>query len=421
MERTPLVEEWYDGERRVLSNGMTLWSKSWPKAKTYGMAIAVSVGSVEDPPDRPGCAHCFEHIVFRGAGPFPSSLALVDFIEEHDGRCNASTGRDETSYWIEADQRVLGHALDALYAIVSSPHFQGIETERKTILREYHEALAHPLHRAIEEFLALLFREDSHWGHPVIGTENSITTMTAKHLAAFHRAWYAPGRMAAAIVGPGDTPAMLDDLERRLLMFPFRGEHHLTAEFPVIPKVLRGKHEGRWDLPATVLTCGNVFRSDLALYRTARLLCGMLGEGTSSPILQRLREERAYFYTYSLGISAQRGFHIIGFDCPVADERADACWDGFWKLVSPNTGVCARRWEWMQRRLTAGLQHGEFSPLHVAKKAASDLVSYGHVVQRNERAAAYRKISLQDVQAFAEEYFAPRTCLQVTFWPARAS
>lgn len=418
METMPLLEEWYDGTQRVLGNGMTLWAKSWPSAKTYGIVVGVQVGSFEDPPDRPGCAHCFEHIPFRGAGQFPSNLAIVDPVEEHGGKMNAGTGSDTTTYWVRTDPQTLEHALDVIAAFVSEPQYVGVEVERKTIVREYWMCRTDPPRRVSCDFPGL-FYTDSRWGHAVIGTLESIETMAAEHLATFHGQWYSPGRMVAALVGPGETDgALLDMLEARFDRIKSRGDGPVRAVPAQIPAVRRGEQTAVWDLEETVLANESVFPEGWRNELTASLMCRMLGSGSSSPVVQCLREERGYFYTHVLGSSAHRGFGAMGFGCHVAPERAAACWTDFWSLVAPETGLNRRRWEWVRCQRLSKMTHAPFLPDIVAEGAVESLLTRGCVRTRNDYAAGLRSISHEEVLTFAHAYFRPEHCLQVTFQSA---
>lgn len=55
----------------------------------------------------------------------------------------------------------------------------------------------------------------------------------------------------------------------------------------------------------------------------------------------------------------------------------------------------------------------------MAEQAADELLTYGRVITRNEYAAEIRRVSHDDVVAFAQKHFQPETCLQVTFGPRK--
>ena len=415
MPHRPVVEEWCDGVTRVLPNGITLWAKGWPSAKTTAIVVAVAVGAVEDPLHGSGRAHGFEHIPWRGAGPFPSKLALIDAVEEHGGDWNAHTSMDMTTYWLNVDPTMVDHALDVLHAVVSAPHFEGVEAERATILREYWMYRLTPSKRISLEFPAL-FHTDPYRARAVIGTEESIATMSPEDLKHFHIQWYSPGKMAVTIAGPGNPENLLDRLQARFGHLPSREETSLSAPPPSLPVTRTGHQKCPWDLNATVIVCECAFppEDEWAAYVLSR----MLGSGSSSPIFQRLREEHSYFYAYAMGTDEHRGFRTIGFGAEVAGSRADACSEDFWGLVTPTGGLTPRRWEWIQKCIAAEFAHAPFMPRPLVVTAAESIVTHGRVLLRNERATRLAETSLDDVLAFAEKHFSRDRCLEVHFSPA---
>ena len=60
------------------------------------VAVAVGVGSLQDPPDVQGLAHFAEHMCFMGSSAFPGENELDGFVAARGGGVNAYTELDHT-------------------------------------------------------------------------------------------------------------------------------------------------------------------------------------------------------------------------------------------------------------------------------------------------------------------------------------
>ena len=88
--------------RFVLPNGMKVLLLSDPKLNVASAAVAVGVGSLSDPPSRPGLAHYLEHMLFLGTEKFPGVEEFGEYLQRNGGYNNAYTARDRTNYHLEA-------------------------------------------------------------------------------------------------------------------------------------------------------------------------------------------------------------------------------------------------------------------------------------------------------------------------------
>jgi secreted Zn-dependent insulinase-like peptidase len=56
-----------------------------------GAALAVGVGSLDEPDEYPGLAHFLEHMVFMGTEKYPGENEFSDFLDNNSGYTNAFT------------------------------------------------------------------------------------------------------------------------------------------------------------------------------------------------------------------------------------------------------------------------------------------------------------------------------------------
>jgi len=101
---------------RTLANGMRVLAAPDNSSPTVAIQVWYHVGSKDDPPNRSGFAHLFEHIMFKSTKNMKSEM-MDRLTEDVGGFNNASTADDMTIYfevvpsnyletliWAEADR-----------------------------------------------------------------------------------------------------------------------------------------------------------------------------------------------------------------------------------------------------------------------------------------------------------------------------
>lgn len=104
-----------------LANDMTVLLVSDPQAVKSLGALAVPVGSLQDPASQQGLAHYTEHMLLMGSKNFPEPDGFSEFLSKHAGNYNASTALDRTTYYFEVENAALEPALARLSDAIAFP------------------------------------------------------------------------------------------------------------------------------------------------------------------------------------------------------------------------------------------------------------------------------------------------------------
>lgn len=159
----------------------------------------------------PGAAHFLEHQMFDK----PEGSILERFARL-GASVNAYTGAFYTVYLfsvVEAFQECLELLLD----YVQEPRFtaESVRKEQGIIGQEIATAYDHPTHRLYYDFLGAMYRR-----HPIrdwiLGSPESIATLTPELLYQIHRAFYHPANMTVCVVGDVDPLEVARTVERDL-------------------------------------------------------------------------------------------------------------------------------------------------------------------------------------------------------------
>ncbi|WP_250656423.1 insulinase family protein [Alkalimarinus coralli] len=122
-----------------LPNRLKVILVSDPSAERAAAALAVGVGSSNDPGDSPGLAHFVEHMLFLGSERYPEPHGFQQFMSQSGGTFNAFTSADQTNFFFEVGAGNLPSALDRFSQFFIAPTFNEkyVDSELKVVDAEY--------------------------------------------------------------------------------------------------------------------------------------------------------------------------------------------------------------------------------------------------------------------------------------------
>lgn len=136
----PLHFDFYDFERGISRDGITVFSKNIPLISNWmEIRIMFGVGARHDPPGKEGLAHFFEHMPFKGSSRFPDYSEIKKIKDRlFQGTLNATTSTDQTCFKGRAFKEDLPQAMHFFADFIFHPllRTEDIEKERKVIIRE---------------------------------------------------------------------------------------------------------------------------------------------------------------------------------------------------------------------------------------------------------------------------------------------
>jgi zinc protease len=174
--------------------------------------VWVRAGSAQEPPDRQGLAHYYEHMVFKNSERFPGSAS--DWVESRGGDINASTYYDYTEYHTVIPSEHTEFAISLLADMVTRRTFtqEDMEKERNVVLREKDRQEDDASIR-LEINTRSMLLGSSPYAQPVLGTEESIKSITVADLVQWAREFYVPGNMTVVVVSDVEPARLQERIE----------------------------------------------------------------------------------------------------------------------------------------------------------------------------------------------------------------
>src|SRR6266404_4695925 len=242
---------------RTLPNGLRLLSAPDHSSPTVAIQVWYHVGSKDDPPNRSGFAHLFEHIMFKSTKNMKSEM-MDRLTEDVGGFNNAFTADDVTVYfevvpsnyletliWAEAD-RLSGLNVDDA----------NFKSERDVVKEEYRQSVLAPPYGRFEFLLQQKSFLQHPYKRPTIGSIEDLDAASLKNVQDFHSTYYRPDNATLVVVGDFE-PKQLDawvDKYFGPIPRPDRALPRVQIKEPARSAETRVTEYGHNDLPAVGLT-----------------------------------------------------------------------------------------------------------------------------------------------------------------------
>ena len=197
-----------------LPNGLRVAFMRIDTAPAVAVQVWYHAGSKDEPRDRRGSAHMFEHMMFKGTERVRAESHAQD-INGVGGYSNAATDEDATHYidTLPADYLDFAIQLEAerMRHLLFRPEM--IDGEREVVKEEIRQQENSPISKGFLRFLAIAFTK-----HPYAwtagGNLKDLDAATPADLKAFYDAYYEPNNAMLVIVGKATLAQVRQSAER---------------------------------------------------------------------------------------------------------------------------------------------------------------------------------------------------------------
>jgi len=187
----------------VLDNGLQVIAELNDQARSVASGFFVKAGSRDESPELAGVSHFLEHMIFKGT-PNRDALAVNRDFDRVGAKHNAQTSEEDTFYHVTCLPEYLPKSFDILSDIMRpSLREDDFETEKKVIIEEIRMYLDNPMSVAYDAAKAAHFGPHP-LGQSIIGTVDSITSLTIDQMRAYYAKKYSPANIVLAFAGKTD-------------------------------------------------------------------------------------------------------------------------------------------------------------------------------------------------------------------------
>ncbi len=391
----------------VLPDGLTLIVQEDHSAPVASVQAWCGTGSIdEDERLGAGLSHILEHMLFKGTKT-QSSNAIAQKIQDVGGYINAYTSFDRTVFWIDVPKGGVPTALAVLSDAVMNSALPPDEylKEQEVIRREFAMGFDDPDRQAGLLLFATAYQRHP-YRLPVIGQIEVYNQLTQEQVMQYYKSRYVPNNLTFIVVGDVDGEKVHQQLLDFFKAYP---EKSLKPVFiPEEPPQL-GRREVHNEF-ATELT-----RLSLAWHipevshpdvPALDLLSAILGDGRSSRLYRRVREEAGLAFSVSAFSYTPGDPGLFGADATVDPKKRDAARQLILQIIDEvkQAGVTADE---LMKAKKMSLSH-HLDSLTTMRGQASDLGS-NWLLTRNlnfsrDYLTAVQKVTLDDIRRVAAKY-----------------
>ncbi len=307
--------------KKKLKNGLRIILVPMKDNPTVTVLVLVETGSKYESPEESGISHFLEHMCFKGTQKRLKSFDISRELDAIGAQNNAFTSHEFTGYFAKSHPKHVSAILDVVSDIYLNPTFPEAEVQKEkgVIIEEMNMYEDLPQRQVYNVFSALLYG-DQPAGRTILGDREVINNATRESFVQYRAKHYVADATIVVVSGNINPTLVQKNIEKAF------GHIATSKKWDKLPVVERQSVVGlqikQKDTDQTHLMIGvRTFHITDKRTPILQVLSSVLGQGMSSRLFQKLREE--------MGV----GYYVR----TAADEFTD---HGY---LSVNTGVDKKR------------------------------------------------------------------------------
>ena len=289
-----------------LPNGLKVVLSRDTTTPTAVVAVYYNIGFRNEPKDRTGFAHLFEHMMFQGSGNL-GKLEFIRLVESNGGLLNGSTRFDFTNYFQVVPSHVLETVLWAEADRMRSLDITGENLKNQQDVVK-NEVKVNVLNQPYGGFpwidLPMAANENWYNSHNFYGDLEHLDAATLEDVRSFFRTFYAPNNAVLTGTGDYDPASVKGWIEKYFGGIP-------AAKQPAAPDLKEPRQEkekraGRTDPLAARPALGiayHVPERNTPQWYAFGLIDQVLGQGADSLLYDELVRKQGLTGEVSAGIN----------------------------------------------------------------------------------------------------------------------
>ena len=312
--------------KTVHPSGLRIVTEEIANVRSAAFGIWVNVGSRDESPSVAGASHFLEHLLFKGTKT-RTALDISSSIEAVGGEMNAFTSKEYTCFYARVIDSDLPLAIDVISDLITSSlgRPEDVDAERKVVLEEISMRDDDPSD-LVHDLFAETFFGDTPVGRPILGTVESIKSMSRNSIFNYYKKRYLPQDIVIAVAGNIKHDKVIDAALKAISKDGFLGDKESDANMRSGTKVKRrGEKIGliyrKTEQAHLFLGVDGVARNDQRRFAMS-VLSAALGGGMSSRLFQEIREKRGLAYSVYSYAQQYAGTGALGFYAGCTPKKA---------------------------------------------------------------------------------------------------
>jgi len=396
--------------KTALPSGLRIVTEEIPGVRSAAYGIWVNVGSRDESPKVAGASHFLEHLLFKGTKT-RSALDISSSIEAVGGEMNAFTSKEYTCFYARVIDTDLPMAIDVISDLITSSvgREEDVEAERKVVLEEISMRDDDPSD-LVHELFGETFYGDTPLGRPILGTVDSIKSLSRNTIFNYYKKRYLPQDIVVAVAGNIKHQKVVDQVIKAMSRDNFLDNPKTDFKLPANTLVRRAQKQNvgllnrKTEQAHLFLGMPGVARDDERRFAMG-VMSAALGGGMSSRLFQEIREKRGLAYSVYSYAQQFAGSGFIGFYAGCNPSKATEVVSIIRDVLHDvaNNGLTHEELQRAQGAVRGALVLSqEDTGSRMSRIGKSELV-YGQIMSFDEILKAVADVSSADIRGLANE------------------
>lgn len=399
--------------QHTLDNGLTVLAEPMPWLRTAAAYMKVPAGAHWETDQHAGLAEVVAEMVQRGAGS-RSSREMVTWLENRGIQYQSFVGSHFTTMGAAMPAESLPDGLSLVADIFLRPHLPAdqLPDAKAMAMQELLALEDEPSQLLMERLRRLHF--GPYWGRSSYGSKPGIEAITPALVRHFYERFYSPQQAVLVVAGNFSWPGTLQQITDLFARWPRTTlpepapPPHEPAAYEHIQQDSAQTHIG-FAFPAVDYAAEDYF--------ALRAGIGVLSDGMSSRLFDRVREQRGLCYSVSASCySAPKIGGVFGYAGTTAQRAQETLDVTLAEIIGLAEGVEAEELRRLKVRVQSDLIMQQESCVSRAGSMASDWVLLGRVRSATELEQRIEAITETDIVRYWREH-PPRDFRIVTLGP----
>ncbi|MFK7809222.1 MAG: M16 family metallopeptidase [Saprospiraceae bacterium] len=410
----------------TLDNGLHVILHQDNTTPIVAVSVMYHVGSKNEDPDRTGFAHFFEHLLFEGS----ENIARGEFdnyIENAGGTNNANTNPDRTFYYeiLPSNHLATGLWLESERMLHAKVEDVGIETQREVVKEERRLRVENrPYGTVLEEVMKRAYTKHPYqW--PTIGSMAHLDAATENDYKSFYETFYVPNNAVLSIAGDINIEETKALVKQYFATIP-KGEKPIyrpTVVEPAMTAEIRDTVYDAVQLPG-IIQAYRIPAQGTDDYYAVQMLSTLLSTGESSRLYRSLvdDQQKAVFvgnFPLALedpGVALVFGIANMGVEASALEKAIN---DEMKKVRTEL--ISEKEFQKLRNQIETEFVTSNSRVAGVAESLADYHMYFGSADLINTEIDRYMKVTREDIQRVAKQYFSDNNRITLHWLPKPAT
>ncbi|MCX7797931.1 MAG: insulinase family protein [Melioribacter sp.] len=395
-----------------LQNGITIVSEKINYVKSFSLGFWFNVGSRDEIPENNGISHFLEHMFFKGTKK-RSAKKIAEDIESLGGYLNAFTSKEHTCFYGRGLSEHLEPTFEVLADMLQNSVFdpKEISKESKVVIDELYDIEDSPEELIFDKFESVVFQGNS-LGMPIIGTEKNLRSFKQKDLLDYVKENYTFDRFF--IVASGNVNHNhLVKLTEKYITKNFKSTNSKERLLTLQPA-----HDlfVEKDIQQVHYIIGKPtygFKDEKRI--VVAVLSQILGEGSSSRLFQKLREENGIAYQINTFLNSFYDVSTFGIYLSTNEKSIHKAQSLIFNELKKlkHKKVTEKELDRAKEYLIGNILMSLESTTNRMQRIAQSVIYFGKIKSVEETIKKIRTVTVNDILNLSNELFDENTLTRV--------